>query len=213
MGLQDKKKKKLISDTTDQLQEFIDLAKTNVITLGESIDNVTAGVNDAIRDNSHITSVVNDVSRSTNDQLRLVQNTTAKVNQLNSTVETITESIGNMQELAIGSNEAVANGRDNLDTYKSHIVEVTESMQNTANFIGILRENIAEIAETIKLIVRISDQLNMLSLNSSIEAARAGEAGRGFSVVAQQITVLSNDTKARIGNINEILLVNGMVVG
>ena len=159
MGLQDKKKKKLISDTTDQLQEFIDLAKTNVITLGESIDNVTAGVNDAIRDNSHITSVVNDVSRSTNDQLRLVQNTTTKVNQLNSTVETITESIGNMQELAIGSNEAVANGRDNLDTYKSHIVEVTESMQNTANFIGILRENIAEIAETIKLIVRISDQL------------------------------------------------------
>ena len=205
MGLQDKKKKKLISDTTDQLQEFIDLAKTNVITLGESIDNVTAGVNDAIRDNSHITSVVNDVSRSTNDQLRLVQNTTAKVNQLNSTVETITESIGNMQELAIGSNEAVANGRDNLDTYKSHIVEVTESMQNTANFIGILRENIAEIAETIKLIVRISDQLNMLSLNSSIEAARAGEAGRGFSVVAQQITVLSNDTKTRIGSINEIL--------
>lgn len=205
MGLHDKKKRKLISDTTDQLQEFIDLAKTNVITLGESIDNVTAGVNDAIRDNSHITSVVNDVSRSTNDQLRLVQNTTAKVNQLNSTVETITESIGNMQELAIGSNEAVANGRDNLDTYKSHIVEVTESMQNTANFIGILRENIAEIAETIKLIVRISDQLNMLSLNSSIEAARAGEAGRGFSVVAQQITVLSNDTKTRIGNINEIL--------
>ena len=205
MGLQDRKKNKAFNTTTDQLQEFIDLTKTNVITLGESIDNVTAGVNDAIRDNSHITNVVNDVSRSTSDQLRLVQNTTAKVNQLNSTVETITESIENMQELAVGSNNAVANGRKNLDTYKSHIVEVTESMQNTANFIGILRENIEEIAETIKLIVRISDQLNMLSLNSSIEAARAGEAGRGFSVVAQQITVLSNDTKTRIGNINEIL--------
>ncbi|MCR5604703.1 MAG: substrate-binding domain-containing protein [Lachnospiraceae bacterium] len=205
MGLQDRKKNKALNTTTDQLQEFIDLTKTNVITLGESIDNVTAGVNDAIRDNSHITNVVNDVSRSTSDQLRLVQNTTAKVNQLNSTVETITESIENMQELAVGSNDAVANGRKNLDTYKSHIVEVTESMQNTANFIGILRENIEEIAETIKLIVRISDQLNMLSLNSSIEAARAGEAGRGFSVVAQQITVLSNDTKTRIGNINEIL--------
>jgi methyl-accepting chemotaxis protein/ribose transport system substrate-binding protein len=206
MGLQDKKKKKNSANAaTDQLQEFIDLTKTNVITLGESIDNVTAGVNDAIRDNSHITSVVNDVARSTNDQLRLVQNTTAKVDQLHATVDTITESIGNMQELAVGSNEAVANGRNNLNTYRSHIVEVTESMQNTANFIGILRENIEEIAETIKLIVRISDQLNMLSLNSSIEAARAGEAGRGFSVVAQQITVLSNDTKARIGNINEIL--------
>ena len=205
MGLQDKKKKKTSVVPTDQLQEFIDLTKTNVITLGESIDNVTAGVNDAIKDNSHITGVINDVARSTNDQLRLVQNTTAKVDQLHSTVDTITESIGNMQELAVGSNEAVANGRNNLDTYKTHIVEVTESMQNTANFIGILRENIAEIAETIKLIVRISDQLNMLSLNSSIEAARAGEAGRGFSVVAQQITVLSNDTKTRIGNINEIL--------
>ncbi|MCR5421403.1 MAG: substrate-binding domain-containing protein [Lachnospiraceae bacterium] len=206
MGLQDKKHKKSQNDVShDQLQEFIDLTKTSVITLSESIDNVTLGMDSTIKDNSHISGVVNDVSRSTGEQLRLVQNTSVKIEQLHSSVNTITESIDNMQELAIGSNEAVNNGRMNLDTYKTHINEVTASMQETANFIGILRENIAEIAETIKLIVRISDQLNMLSLNSSIEAARAGEAGRGFSVVAQQITVLSNDTKTRIGNINDIL--------
>ena len=116
--------------------------------------------------------------------MQLVQNTTARVDQLHSTVDTITESIAHVQQLAADSNEAVGKGPQNLDEFKEHIAEITTSMESTANFIGILRENIAEIADTIKLIVRISDQLNMLSLNSSIEAARAGEAGRSFSVVS-----------------------------
>ena len=190
---------------SDQLQDFIDLTKTNVITLAESIDNVTSSVDEALQDTSSVTNVVQDVAKSTDQQLSLVHNTTDKVEQLHTTVDAITESINHVQQLAAGSNEAVIKGQQNLDTYKEHITEITKSMQNTANFIGILRENITEIADTIKLIVRISDQLNMLSMNSSIEAARAGEAGRGFSVVSQQITVLSNDTKARIGSINEIL--------
>lgn len=190
---------------SDQLQDFIDLTKTNVITLSESIDNVTASVDEAIEGTSSVTQVVQDVAKSTDQQLNLVQNTTARVEQLHSTVDAITESINHVQQLAAGSNEAVNKGQQNLDIYKDHIEEITKSMQNTANFIGVLRENVTEIADTIKLIVRISDQLNMLSMNSSIEAARAGEAGRGFSVVSHQITVLSNDTKARIGSINEIL--------
>ena len=63
-------------------------------------------------------------------------------------------------------------------------------------------EKITEISESINA---IADQTNLLALNASIEAARAGDAGRGFSVVAQEIKSLSESTGNEINKINEII--------
>jgi methyl-accepting chemotaxis protein len=56
-----------------------------------------------------------------------------------------------------------------------------------------------------ELIKQISNQTNLLGLNASIEAARAGEQGKGFSVVAQEVQKLSNNTSDAVEQIEKII--------
>ena len=56
-----------------------------------------------------------------------------------------------------------------------------------------------------EIISKIANQTSLLALNASIEAARAGEAGRGFSVVATEISGMATQTKDATGNIAELI--------
>ena len=62
-----------------------------------------------------------------------------------------------------------------------------------------------EIQKIVKVIVGISEQTNLLSLNASIEAARAGEAGKGFAIVASEVKKLADHSKSASVNISDII--------
>lgn len=69
------------------------------------------------------------------------------------------------------------------------------------NDIYLLSEEINEVMSFIK---NIAEETKMLGLNAAIEAARAGEAGRGFSVVAEEIRRLSDESKRTVGKIKSL---------
>lgn len=80
-----------------------------------------------------------------------------------------------------------------IDTTKKRLGEaITDSGQ------------VEQINELTKAILSISDSTNLLALNASIEAARAGQAGKGFSVVAEEIRKLAENSKNTAGEIQRI---------
>ncbi|MDP4091178.1 MAG: methyl-accepting chemotaxis protein, partial [Bacillota bacterium] len=75
----------------------------------------------------------------------------------------------------------------------------------TSEATRVLNEKSGQMDEILSLIGDISDQTNLLALNASIEAARAGEAGRGFSVVADEVRILAENSRKALNDINAIV--------
>ena len=77
--------------------------------------------------------------------------------------------------------------------------------ESVARDVRTIRKGVEEIDDITDVINNIADQTNILALNASIEAARAGEAGSGFSVVADEIKALVEESQTQAGEIEAIV--------
>lgn len=88
---------------------------------------------------------------------------------------------------------------------RSQADNVIQASRTVEDVIEELTNKVHEVGSFVDTILNISSQTNLLALNASIEAARAGSAGRGFSVVAEEIRKLSEDTQQASNNITNII--------
>lgn len=114
------------------------------------------------------------------------------------TVHTITEEVQNAQENLIEGNRVMKDLLEQVKASESSNAQVAEKMTE-------LKEYAGKMQDIMGLIGNVASKTGLLALNASIEAARAGEAGRGFSVVATEISDLSAQTNNATGEINEII--------
>ena len=120
------------------------------------------------------------------------------VEELQATIIDITETM----ELSAKSAEESYNLAQNYADEADHSREEMETMVTAMEKIS---ESSAKIGNIISEIESIASQTNLLSLNASIEAARAGEAGRGFSVVAEEIRQLAEQSAKAAVDTRELI--------
>ncbi|HYK75247.1 MAG TPA: methyl-accepting chemotaxis protein, partial [Pseudoneobacillus sp.] len=119
-----------------------------------------------------------------NDIMDAIESTTKQVTMMNQRVQQVGEQTGQMTgEIEEGRGQSQILREQMLD-FKNFIEVMEKDMK-------VLSDNINSSLSSIQAIQGITSQTNLLALNASIEAARAGEAGRGFSVVAEEIRKLA----------------------
>ncbi len=91
-------------------------------------------------------------------------------------------------------NQVLDNGQASITGIAGGMEQITEKMQNMSQSMANLEAIADSINSFVETISKISDQTNLLALNAAIEAARAGDAGRGFSVVADEVRSLASNT-------------------
>lgn len=152
--------------------------------------------------------LVEGIEKSSDTLKSIGNNINISLNTMEDVVMGIAESTSQsekLNEIVSKTNEAIVSGNHFNENLYKQISETENSIEETMETIKNLETNSQRISLFTSKINNISKQTNLLALNAAIEAARAGDAGKGFSIVAQEVKNLSQLTQEAADEIEEEL--------
>jgi twitching motility protein PilJ len=175
----------------------------------DELRRLVAGINTAAQQVTVATQEAQSVStqllQAAQKQATEIQGTGQSVTQMAQSMSKVSTNADDSAKVAETSLNAASKGAQAVQNAIRGMNDIRDQIQETSKRIKRLGESSQEIGEIVQLISDITEQTNVLALNAAIQAASAGEAGRGFTVVAEEVQRLAERSAEATKHIGAIV--------
>ncbi len=128
------------------------------------------------------------------EQAASTREVTATTKEISSTSTDLSRTMQGVSGAIVQAGGKAESGQSDLERMRTSMHQLAEATTAISSKLGVISERANKISSVVATINKISDQTGLLALNAAIEAEKAGEHGRGFSVVAREISRLADQT-------------------
>ncbi|MCZ0703434.1 methyl-accepting chemotaxis protein [Natronobacillus azotifigens] len=146
-----------------------------------------------------------EIATGTQEQANDLEDINSRVDLLTKAITAMASQNEKMSTLTTKTATLSTEGSEIIERLQTSNAESLTASQQVSNEIKDLSDKVKEITKVMDTIENIAEETNLLALNASIEAARAGEHGKGFSVVAEEIRKLAEQSKGATHQVQSVV--------
>ena len=187
-----------IRDMTKEIQASADV-------VGQSASQLTETAEQSAEATQSIAQSITEVAGSTQEQMDYVTKTKEEVDAFSEGVGKSLDTMNTIRSHVEITTQMTQEGGKLVQATVEQMHSIADTVEHSSAVIEKLGERSKEIGAIIDTISGIAEQTNLLALNAAIEAARAGEHGRGFSVVAEEVRKLAEESQEAATKISDLI--------
>lgn len=195
----------LPTDRKDEPGQLMQAMQQMTVNLRDLLQNLTLGIAQLATATEEMAAISEENSAGVLQQKQETEQVATAMNEMTATVHDVAKSAEEASSAANSSAEQAQRGEQVVQQTMQQIKNLSHEVALSAHAISELKQQTNDIGTVLDVIKSIADQTNLLALNAAIEAARAGDAGRGFSVVADEVRALAFRTQESTGKIEDLI--------